>query len=59
MSKDLYSEIYVHFGIVSVEIWLLIGEIALLTDTVKRTIIYVKCCADSFHLFRYIFVALV
>ena len=39
--------------------WLLIDEIALLTDIVKQTIrpTYVKCCADSFRLFRCIFVA--
>jgi len=28
-----------------------IGEIALLTDMVKETVIYVKCCADPFRLF--------
>jgi len=42
-----------------VEIWLLIGEIALLTDTVKQTIICVKCCANSFFVFRCIFIAFV
>jgi len=31
-----------------VTIWLLIVEIALLTDMVKQTVIYVKCCADWF-----------
>jgi len=36
---------------------LLIGETALLTDTVKQTIIYVKSCADSFRSFRCIFTA--
>jgi len=42
--------------------WLLIGEIALLTDIVKQTIrpTYVKCCVDSFRSFvRCIFVATV
>ena len=57
--KNLYSEIWVHFGIDSVEIWLLIGEIALLTDTAKQTIICVKCCANSFFVFRCIFIAFV
>jgi len=48
MSKDLYSEMCVHFGIDSLKkIRLIIVEIALLTDMVKQTnIIYVKCCAD-------------
>ena len=41
------------------KIWLLIVEIALLTDTVKQTIIYVKCCADPFRYFGCIFSAFV
>ena len=31
--------------------WLLIVEIALLSDMKKQTIIYVKCCADPVRLF--------
>ena len=47
MNKDEY--INAHFGIESLEIWLLIAEIALLADMAKQTIIiYVKCCADWF-----------
>jgi len=30
------------------KMWLLIVEIALLTDMAKQTVIYVKCCADWF-----------
>jgi len=37
------------------KIRLLIDEIAVLTDMVKQTIIYVRCCADPFRLFRCIF----
>ena len=40
------------------QIWLLFGEIALLTDMVKRTIIRVKSCADSLRLFRCILLRL-
>jgi len=35
------------------------GKIALLTDMVKQTVIGVKCCSDSFRLFRCIFIAFV
>jgi len=34
-------------------------RIALLTDIVKQTIIYVKCCADSSRLYRCVFIAFV
>ena len=34
-----------------------VGEIALLTDTVKQITIYVKCCADTLRLLRCIFTA--
>ena len=43
----------------TIQQYLLIGEIALLTRTVKRTIIFVKCCADPFRLFGCIFIAFV
>ena len=46
--QNLYSEISAHFGIDSVKNWLLIVEIALLTDMMKQTIVYVSCCADWF-----------
>jgi len=35
------------------------GKIALLTDMAKQTVIGVKCCSDSFRLFRCIFIAFV
>ena len=40
-------------------ILLAIGEIALVTNMVKQTIIYVRCCAYSFRLFRCIFITFV
>jgi len=52
------SKNYVQFGIDSVENLVVVREIALLTDMVKQTIIYVKCCADSFRLFRCILLRL-
>ena len=59
-TKDLYSEIWAHFGIDCVENVVANRKIALLTDMVKQTIIIcVKCCAGSFHSFGCIFTAFV
>ena len=51
MSKDLYSEIYIHFGIDYVEN--LVANRRNRLDMVKQTVIYVKCCADPVRLKLY------
>ena len=50
--RTMYTVKYVYtFAQTLLKIWFLIGEIALLTNMVKQTFIYVEYCADSFRLF--------
>ena len=57
MSKDLYNDTRVHFGIDSVENLIANRRHRFinLRDMVKQTIVYIKCCADPVRLFGCIF----